>query len=72
MRAAVLIAILGLSACEAPSGVALVSGSSPATTSARNSEPQSANSLPAGAQGLQSSGPNDTHPNYLSATFKAF
>lgn len=74
LRMAALAAPLALGACASVGGNApLVSGMSPASgSSSLNAEPQSANSLPKGAEGLQSSGPNNTAPNYLGATFKAF
>ncbi len=64
-----------LSACGAPfvpptvtiGGPAFISGKSPAAPLARNSEPEPVNSLPPGAQGLQS-GPLATAPNYGSVT----
>ncbi len=79
MRVAVVLAVLALAACSGggggpPSlsvafgGAPLVSGQSPANPSAQGSQPQPVNSLPPGAQGLQSSGPNNTVPNALSAT----
>ena len=63
---------LALAGCGAPPNPPLVSGASPAFTNSVNSEPQSANSLPPGAEGLQSSGPNNASPNYLGTSFRAF
>ena len=75
MRYVVLLGLLTLVACAgaggAPNNLAfggapLISGKSPAAPQAFNSEPEPVNSLPPGAQGLQSSGPNNTQPNFLS------
>ena len=66
-------AVVGLAGCSGlPPNAPLVSGASPAFTNNVNAEPQSPNSLPPGAEGLQSSGPNSVAPNYLGATFRAF
>lgn len=70
---AVLLPTMALGACASlPPNQSLVSGASPAAADSLHQEPQSANSLPPGAQGLQSSGPNNKAPNYLGATFGAF
>ena len=79
MRLFGLLAVLSLAACtpSAPGaprvavtfgGPAFISGQSPAAAQSSASEPQPANSMPPGAAGLQSSGPNSTEPNRLSAT----
>ncbi len=79
MRFVGLLAILSVAACTpgAPGaprvavtfgGPAFISGQSPAAAQSGASEPQPANSFPPGAAGLQSSGPNSTEPNRLSAT----
>ena len=79
MRFVGLLAVLSLAACApgAPGGPrvavtvggpAFISGQSPAAAQASTSEPQPVNSRPPGAAGLQSSGPNSTQPNRLSAT----
>ena len=79
MRFIGLLAVLCLAACAqgtpgaphvavAIGGPAFISGQSPAAAQSSASEPQPANSFPPGAAGLQSSGPNSTEPNRLSAT----
>ena len=79
MRLIGVLAIFSLAACTpaAPGapriavtfgGPAFISGQSPAAAQSGASEPQPANSFPPGAAGLQSSGPNSTQPNRLSAT----
>ena len=50
-------------------GPGLVSGNSPAAPLTAHGEPQSPNSLPPGAEGLQS-GPQSRAPDYASATIK--
>ncbi len=64
-----LLSLLSVAGCNAQVGGApLVSGMSPAAPLANNSEPQPPNSLPPGAAGLQSAGPNSTVPNAASVT----
>ena len=74
LRAAVLILpCLAMGACTGfGPNPPLASGASPASVSNLNQEPQSENSLPPGAEGLNSTGPNGKAPNYVGATFKPF
>ena len=78
MRWILITAGLTLGGCTAAPGISLssgnglISGSSPAASDSANYEPQSANSLPLGAEGLQVSGPNGRHPNYVVASFPVF
>ena len=72
LRFVVPATVLALAGCGLPPNAPLVSGASPAFTNNINAEPQSINSLPRDAEGLQSSGPNSTAPNYLGTTFRAF
>ncbi len=77
MRVVVIVAAAaGLAGCNAMvppnvsfGGPPLVSGKSPPATLARNSEPQSVNSLPPGAEGI-GAGPQATAPNYGSVTVR--
>jgi hypothetical protein len=69
LPAAGLIALLPFSSCAVQvGGEPLVSAQSPAAAQSSHSEPQPPGSLPPGAEGLQSSGPNNTAPNLASVT----
>ncbi len=58
-----------LSGCAAAfGGPPLISGKSPPSPMAASSEPEPANSLPAGAEGVGNSGPNARYPNAASVT----
>ena len=73
MRWAILAAsTLALAACGLSGNPPLVSGASPAFANNVNSEPQSINSLPPNAAGLQSSGPNNNAPNYFHTGIRGF
>ena len=72
LRSAAAATALALAGCGAPPNPPLISGASPAFTNSTNAEPQSPNSLPPDAAGLQSSGPNNAAPNYLGTRFRGF
>ena len=72
VRPVLAAAALARAGGGAPPNQSLVSGASPAFTNNVNVEPQSPNSLPPYAAGLQSSGPNNASPNYIGTTFRAF
>ena len=61
---------VALAGCGVPRNAPLISTASPAAASSINQEPQSQNSLPPYAAGLQSSGPNNVAPNYVSTPFR--
>ena len=52
-------------------GPALISGHSPPNAISANSEPEPVNSLPPGAEGIGSSGPNTRFPNAGAITVRS-